>query len=299
MEIEPQVQIEGAEEKAHLERTERVDTDLLQTRTQEREELLQRAVKALQADARVVAAWLAGSLGRGTEDALSDLDLWVVISDAYYSFVSGRTREFAGKLGDPLLILEALQNAPTGGAYLLTLYPGETGPHQIDWYWQPQSHACLPSDARVLFDRAGLPAQPPLTADQRAQCVTQRILFFWAMLPIAAKKIARGNVWDAMQMSRMVANTLSEVQEQIGDESNRIGLESASLLGAREQLERLRQMARRMESLAPQAVALGSQVPVDVAPQVHRFLDLIETLVDGPSSPGPLSLKGRGGDSSL
>lgn len=277
MEIEPlQVQIEITGEKEHTERTKRVDTDLLQTRTREREDLLQRAVKALQADARVVAVWLAGSLGRGTEDALSDLDLWVVISDAYYSFVAGRTREFAGKLGDPLLILEAPQNAPPGGAYLLALYPGETGPHQIDWYWQPQSHACLPSDARVLFDRAGLPAQQPPTEKQRAQCVTERILFFWAMLPIAAKKIARGNVLDALAMSRMVANTLSEIQEQLGEENSRTALETAPLSGQREQLERLRQMARQMEALAPQAVALGAQVPADVAPQVDRFLDLTE-----------------------
>ena len=252
-----------------------MDMNLLQPRTQERDSLLRRAVNALQADARVVAAWLAGSLGRGTEDALSDLDLWVVVSDAYYSFVAGRTREFAGKLGDPLLILEAPQNAPPGGAYLLALYPGETGPHQIDWYWQPQSRASLPSDVRVLFDHAGLPAQPPPAPEQRAHDITLRVGFFWAMLPIAAKKIARGNAWDGLAMSRMVANTLSEVQALIGEAGDRMEIESVLLQEPREQLRQLRKMARQMEALAPQAAALGGQVPADIAPQVDRFLDLI------------------------
>ena len=49
----------------------------LKTRAAERDALLARAVERLQADARVGAAWLFGSLGRGEEDALSDLDLWV------------------------------------------------------------------------------------------------------------------------------------------------------------------------------------------------------------------------------
>jgi len=252
-----------------------VDTQVLEPRAQEREALLQRALKALQADPRVVAAWLGGSLGRGTEDALSDLDLFVVISDAYYAFVAGRTREFAGKLGDPLLLLEAPQNAPPRGAYLLALYPGETGPHQIDWYWQPQSFALLPQGARVLFDRAGLSTQPAHTPEEQAQSLTRGITFFWAMLPIAAKKLARGDAWDAEQMARMVANTLAEVQEQTGGEGDRRFLEDAAPLTRKELLERLRQMARQMESLEPQVLALGVQTPAGIAPQVNRFLDLI------------------------
>lgn len=44
-------------------------------RQAERDALLRTIEAALRADERVVAAWLVGSLGRGTADALSDLDL--------------------------------------------------------------------------------------------------------------------------------------------------------------------------------------------------------------------------------
>jgi len=49
--------------------------------THTRDDLLERIVATLQADSRVVAAWLSGSFGRGVEDAWSDLDLHVAIED--------------------------------------------------------------------------------------------------------------------------------------------------------------------------------------------------------------------------
>jgi predicted nucleotidyltransferase len=42
--------------------------DLLRMRLAERQELLDRAVELLKTDGRVVAAWLHGSMGRGTAD---------------------------------------------------------------------------------------------------------------------------------------------------------------------------------------------------------------------------------------
>src|SRR5215472_20059 len=109
----------------------------LNIRIQEREALLQSVIKMLEQDARVVAAWLFGSLGRGEGDGLSDLDVWVVTADEYSRFVHAGRQDFVAHLAPPLLVLEAPQNAPEHGAYLLTLYPGQAGPHQIDWYWQP------------------------------------------------------------------------------------------------------------------------------------------------------------------
>lgn len=50
-------------------------TDLLRLREEERDRLLDRLVASLERDERVVAAWLSGSLGRGTADAWSDVDV--------------------------------------------------------------------------------------------------------------------------------------------------------------------------------------------------------------------------------
>ena len=47
-----------------------------------RDELIQHIVEVLQADGRVCAAWLSGSLGRGAGDQYSDVDMVVVVTEA-------------------------------------------------------------------------------------------------------------------------------------------------------------------------------------------------------------------------
>lgn len=263
--------------------------DRLQTRIAEREALLQRATKALQADARVVAAWLVGSLGRGTEDVLSDLDLWVVIADPYYPYVAAGTREYAQKLGNPLLLLEAPQNAPPNGAYLHALYSGEAGLYQVDWYWQPQSRARIPQEVRLLFDRAGMlssdlppteTAFGPRTHQERAKAATERANFFWAMLPLAAKKIARREPWEALSMTQMVRRALAEVEHFTGEETDRAA-HAASLppVQPQEQLEQLRQLARAMEAITPRLAAIGGSAPSAAVPEVYGFFDLVEAML--------------------
>src|SRR5687768_14238666 len=126
-----------------------------------REALLREATILLESDARVVAAWLHGSLGRGTADEWSDIDLWVVVADRYIEEICTERREYVAKLGTPLLVVEAPQNAPAGGAFLTVLYEGSVGSHHVDWTWQRQSDALVPVDARLLFDRVGLPEAAP------------------------------------------------------------------------------------------------------------------------------------------
>lgn len=46
------------------------------------QELLARIVEVLRDDSRVLGAWLTGSRARGTEDPFSDIDMWLVVTDA-------------------------------------------------------------------------------------------------------------------------------------------------------------------------------------------------------------------------
>nr|MBA2285799.1 nucleotidyltransferase domain-containing protein [Ktedonobacteraceae bacterium] len=124
--------------------------DSLQVRRTEQEALLQQALVVLQADQRVVAAWLFGSRGRGTSDALSDLDVWVIVRDEFIEVASAERESFVAQCGSPVLVLEAPQNAPAGGAYLMALYPGQAGVQQVDWYWQRQGDASRPRHAVLL-----------------------------------------------------------------------------------------------------------------------------------------------------
>jgi predicted nucleotidyltransferase len=267
-------------------------SELIALRTAERDALLGRAVELLKTDARVVAAWLFGSLGRGEEDALSDLDLWVVVGDPYSRFVCAQRREYVRKLGEPLLILESPQNAPRDGAYLLALYGGQTGVYQVDWYWEPQSHARIPNNARLLFDRVGLPrsglpalaaAPDPQSPEERAQAAADRATFFWAMILIAAKKVARRQPWGALGMADMVQGTLDEVKRLVGAPVEPEQAKALPPVQPGEQLAHLRRMAREMEAVTPQIVALGGSVPTEAVSLVHRFFDLVEAILQEES----------------
>src|SRR6476661_1685566 len=102
-----------------------MSADMLALRHNERGALLSTIVSTLRADARVVAAWLTGSLARGSADELSDIDVMVVVADAHIEAIKEGRQEYVASVAKPVLIEEAPQNAPPGGAYLLVLYPGE------------------------------------------------------------------------------------------------------------------------------------------------------------------------------
>jgi predicted nucleotidyltransferase len=246
----------------------------------ERDTLLQRIREALEGDPRVVAAWLFGSLGRGGDDALSDLDLFVVAADdAIQEVVEGRQR-FMAQFGPPLLIVDAPQNAPKGGAYNMALYPGADGPHQVDWYWQPQSAAQIPSDTRLLFDRAGLPRlDGPTTFEggtaperERLEVVAHAVSFFWAMLLITAKYAARSPREERMGLLKYVCGPLNEVERFL--DAPPTSEEGAPHPEPAEKLRVLEQLAGRMEALMPPLRAAGVAVPGEIVPQAQRYLAL-------------------------
>jgi len=70
----------------------------LQLRLSEREAVLQRISAQLAADERVVAAWILGSLGRGRGDALSDIDVRVVVADPWSETLNAERQAYMGCL---------------------------------------------------------------------------------------------------------------------------------------------------------------------------------------------------------
>ncbi|HLK60203.1 MAG TPA: nucleotidyltransferase domain-containing protein [Chthonomonadaceae bacterium] len=256
----------------------------LQARRQERDALLERIVRCIQEDKRVVAAWLAGSLGRGEGDDLSDIDIWIVVADNYSRYVIAGRRAFVQRVEMPLLMKEAPQNAPQDGGYLLTLHSGTLGPHQVDWYWQAQSKATLPADATVLFDKVGIPPESAseVSAAQRAAEVSERVAFFWAMIGITAKKVARRQPWAALTMIGMVQNTLAEIQRGLGHAR---GVERHSDLPPttpEDQMQRLRILAGEIQALEPEITTMGSDPALEAAIQVLRLFDLAEAILNEP-----------------
>lgn len=266
---------------------------LLQTRRHERAMLLQRATEMLRADGRIGAAWLFGSIGRGSSDALSDLDLWTVVADDAIDALVAARRAYVAQLGAPLLVLESPRNAPAGGGYLLVLYPGAVGPQQVDWYWQPRRNALFPGDGRLVFDRVGLARDPSsstldlVAKDGAAVLETplQRATFFWAMSPIAAKKIARRDASAVQSMLSMLAWALGDVRRWTHAASPESEAETAARSGVvpsapSEQMAQLRAFVGAMEAMHPAIAGLDAALALEAVPQIARFIDLAAAILD-------------------
>ena len=117
----------------------------------------------------------------------------------------------------------------------MALYDGEAGPYEVDWYWQARSGAEVPSDAHILFDRAGLPQSgwpnefnhsetpPALREAQGAMSPAARqadegrntVSLFWAMLLISASHIARGPSGEDVPFLPMLQDLLGDMQQFI------------------------------------------------------------------------------------
>ncbi|HMK11158.1 MAG TPA: nucleotidyltransferase domain-containing protein [Acidimicrobiales bacterium] len=118
--------------------------------------LFDRAVVVFEADERVRALWLSGSLGRGDADAMSDLDLIVAVDDAALAEFADSWREWLASI-TPTLIARALPFLP-GSLYAVT-----SERLRLDVVVEPASRvASSPFRHRALvFDRDGLDTVVP------------------------------------------------------------------------------------------------------------------------------------------
>ena len=165
---------------------------LLRDLASARDVLLDRLAEQFAADDRVLAAWLAGSLGRNVADDWSDLDLHVVVRDADLPAMLGERASLYARVGEPVLVQpEIPANAGPGGIFQLVFFAGGV---ELDLTMYPASRAACPAATRLLFDKVGV---PPLTAvalpvDTWRERTGDRLAFFWAMAPIAVKYAGRG-----------------------------------------------------------------------------------------------------------
>ncbi|MDX6251295.1 MAG: hypothetical protein QOF10_4655 [Kribbellaceae bacterium] len=143
------------------------------------------------------AVWLIGSLGEGRGDAWSDLDILVVDGGC--------------PLDDALLTIELPENGPAGGGYVGAMYDAGDLPLWVDWYEWP-STAPIPTGSRLL---AGSGTVGSLDLADTLALVGRGVpgpapdpdTFTLAMLPSAAKFIARDDLDKATAMAAMLGAT--------------------------------------------------------------------------------------------
>lgn len=236
--------------------------------------------------------------------AFSDLDVVAVVADEDIAHVAGdggrpmtfraicsspRGR-FISRVADPLLLLEAPQNAPAGGAFMSSFFPGEAGPQGIDWIWQPTSTAQMPPDGLLLFDRGRHTSQTSGEAGPVAECrsdanpeqaevAVQALCSFWSMLLWSAKGVARDPDARTMPLLTYATEALRKLERPRGEDPVAPITLGPITLGpldtGGEKLLVLRAYAERMRALLPQ-LSVEVDLPHQLSPQVERLLQLVE-----------------------
>ncbi len=266
-----------------------IDPVIAKRRLAARERFIDTLVEALTADERFAAAWLSGSMARDDDDALSDVDLHIVVADDAAATLCARPWELAGytaaeraalftRFGQPAIIHENQHNAPPGGSWTCVIY---TSLLTVDWVLEPQSTATRSPDTRLLFDASGIPLQSPtpLSPAQRAARASERAAFFWMMMSIVVKRLLRD---DTVGVNHMLAG-LEPLIREVRTLATGVPVPYTSMASFRlavtveEQVATVRQFCETITVLSPAIVALGGYTPDDP-------MAIIETLLSSSTT---------------
>lgn len=261
--------------------------EVLESYESERDTLLQALHQAAESDERIAAVWLFGSLGREDQDELSDIDIVFVVRDAHLAEVLATRYAFLERMGELLMVQEAPQNAPPGGAYNMAVYAAPVGPHTVDCYWRPVQGASVPPQSRLLFDRVGLPAAEtppvfgylPVPEVSPEAAAARAVQFFWVITLITAKYVGRSPFEEKMGLLQWALAPLSAC-ERFAGLSPTWTMENAPPHATPTAKTRLlRDLVARMESLTPLLTARGVSLPAGMPPHARRYLDFIDGVV--------------------
>lgn len=174
-----------------------------------RKTLIKNIRETLEADKRVKAAWLEGSLARDDSDQLSDVDLWICVGDDdFKSFMKSR-EVFASKLGSVTSVLypRSLDQGDEIDSFQIILeeLPATIA---IDVDVQKESRSFRfteESDAeecQVLFDKAKIVRYKKFDTQEVEEYVYDYVqdtmLRFWHTLPKTVVHLTRGDMLQAV-----------------------------------------------------------------------------------------------------
>lgn len=241
-----------------------------------RDNVLLDIVETLLKDERFVAAWLTGSYSRNDEDAVSDIDITLVVSDKYSESLCHRPAQVSARtspdryalfsqFGAPALIHENNNNAPEGGTFTVTLYANSV--IIVDWVLIPQSKAKRPGGSKLLFDKAGIPIFAlfqPESLEQRQKAVAEQWAFFWMMTAITIKYIVRKDGVFATIWIEHLHSIASEIERWLNGEPWKYHRGSLSQLQntPKKQIELLKQLCQRMQELQPKVTEFTGLEPL-------------------------------------
>jgi hypothetical protein len=255
-----------------------------------RDKLLSTIVEMLSNDERFVAAWLAGSFSRNDTDAVSDLDLNLVVSDSYSEKLCRKVEQVSpqttnerlnlfSQFGTPAIIHENNYNAPEGGTFTFTFY--EKSRLMVDWTLIPQSKASRPLQAYLLFEKSSIPVSPsaePESYEQRTRKAAERVAFFWMMVAVTTKYLIRKDKVFVTQWLEELSRMVQEIERLIAGKTWEYARGSRSIFEPtiKGQKQAIFKLGEKMESLLPELMKMGGRVLPSPMGEIKALLDLAD-----------------------
>ena len=272
----------------------------LQKYRESREHLLSQMTETFLNDETFVAAWLTGSYSRNDADAVSDLDLTVVISDQASESLCRKTQQISSqtinerlelfrKFGEVAILHENNNNAPEAGTFTFTLYAQS---HlMVDWILIPQSKAFRPLETQLLFEKSPIPVIPvtvPESSEQRARAASERVAFFWMMMAITAKYLIRKDQVFVTQWLEELTRILQEVDRLIAGKPWQYSRGSRTVLEAsiNGQKQAMLKLGEKMQRLLPKLLKMGGNSLPSPMPEIQALLDLVENEYNASTNAG-------------
>jgi hypothetical protein len=257
---------------------------------QAREALLEHITTALKQDRRFIAAWLAGSHARGEQQWFSDLDLHVVVAEAYSAILCAQPWSAGAKttperlalftqFGEPAVIYEVHANNQVGGTFTYVLY--QESAINVDWMLIPQSLAHLEYPSLLLYSHAELPeprAEEPPSREECAEWASLQVGFFWMIAASNVQNFLHGDLVQYQMLLRWLEDNIRETRAALRGERTHFTKASRIKLSCtrEEQIATLQSLCEEMESLMPQVIALGGYVPASPRSVIEKRLALLE-----------------------
>ncbi len=271
--------------------TDATTADALREHREDRAALLASLTASLQADPRVSAVWFHGSFGRGEADDLSDLDLWVAVSDLAGLEADAMLCGHAALAGNLIGAKRSPDIAPPGGGFLASRHEGRYGYLGIDWSWQPQSALTLPAEVTVLIERDGqdvpmvVPHLPVVKLDRNIveSPVEGGLWFAWLMIGVTAKCLARDPQSD-MALMLYPRPALEDVAALLGQQDTLLPIDWSVPEKPLDKLERLRGLARTVAEAADAARAQGHSFSPQYLPCLFRYLGMVGSILKDAAS---------------
>ncbi len=253
---------------------------------EDRATLLASLTVSLQSDPRICAVWFHGSFGRGEADDVSDLDLWLAVSDEataeMNTILGGHAALNVSFIGGK----ETPQIAPPGGSFFASRHEGRQGTLGVDWSWQPLSRLTLPADTKLLFERSeqdpilSIPSLPTVRLDKdiSEEPVVGGLWFAWLMVGVAAKHLAR-NPHSDMALMLYPRFALEDTIIAIGQQDELLPIDWSVPEQPLDKLEHLRGLARIVAQTADAAVAQGYLFSPRYLSSLYSYLDMVEGIL--------------------